>query len=187
MKLIVGLGNPGKKYENTRHNMGFLFADYFADKNGIKLKKEHKGRAGRGEINGEKFILLKPETFMNLSGEAVQPVAAFNKVKNTDILVVHDDVDLPPLTVRIKKGGGDGGHNGLKSITEMIGDNSYIRVRVGAGRPENPQMDTADWVLSKIPDEQKEVLNKKFEIIEKFVSGWVAQGYDRAASKFKDE
>ncbi len=187
MKLIVGLGNPGKQYENTRHNMGFLFADYLAARLKVKFKKAGKAQSVSVDINGEKAILLKPQTFMNLSGQAVQPVAAYKKIQAGDILVIHDDVDLPLLDVRIKKGGGDGGHNGLKSIIEMLGDNSFIRVRIGIGRTENPQMETADWVLSKIPDETEKALEDKFAIVEKFINDWTAKGYDRAASGFKSE
>jgi PTH1 family peptidyl-tRNA hydrolase len=187
MKLIVGLGNPGKKYENTRHNMGFLFADYFADKNKVKFKKTGKAYSGTGEISGEKFILLKPETFMNLSGEAIQPVAAYNKIEVNDILIVHDDVDLPEFDLRIKRGGGDGGHNGLKSITEQLGNNYYIRIRFGVGRPPNSAMDTADWVLSGLPANAFDVLDKKFETADKFITTWITEGYEKAAGKFKDE
>jgi PTH1 family peptidyl-tRNA hydrolase len=185
MKLIVGLGNHGKQYESTRHNMGYMFADYFAAMQKIKFKKADKAQSASGELNGEKFILLKPETYMNLSGEAIQPVAAYKKIAVQDILIIHDDVDLPMLDVRIKKGGGDGGHNGLKSITEKLGDNGYIRVRIGVGRPENPQMDTADWVLSKVSKEELDGLDKKFEAIEEFISRWISEGYEKAASKFK--
>lgn len=185
MKLIAGLGNPGKEYENTRHNMGFIFANYFAAMQKLKFKKADKAESASGEISGEKIILVKPQTFMNLSGRAVAPVAAYKKIAVNDILIIHDDVDLPMLDIRIKKGGGDGGHNGLKSITESLGDNNYIRVRIGVGRPENPAMDTADWVLSKIPKDSLDGLDKKFEAIENFVLTWISEGYDKAASKFK--
>jgi PTH1 family peptidyl-tRNA hydrolase len=124
---------------------------------------------------------------MNLSGQAVQPVAAYKKIEVNDILVVHDDVDLPAFDLRIKRGGGDGGHNGLKSITEQLGNNYYIRIRVGAGRPDNPNMDTADWVLSALPADAFDMLDKKFEIADKFIMNWISDGYDKAASKFKDE
>lgn len=185
MKLIAGLGNHGKEYENTRHNMGYIFADYFAAMQKLKFKKADKAQSAAGEINGEKFILLKPETYMNLSGTAIQPVAAYKKIGISDILIIHDDVDLPMLDVRIKKGGGDAGHNGLKSITEKLGDSNYIRVRIGVGRPENPHIDTADWVLGKMPQESLEGLDRKFEAIENFIINWMAEGYDKAASKFK--
>jgi len=185
MKLIVGLGNHGREYENTRHNMGYLFADFFAAGHKLKFKKTDKAQAASGEINGEKFLLLKPETYMNISGAAVQPVAAYKKIAATDILVIHDDVDLPALEIRIKKGGGDGGHNGLKSITEKLGDNSYIRLRIGVGRPDNPRMDTADWVLGKIDAAQLAVLGEKFRAAREFADSWLAEGYDRAASRFK--
>ncbi len=185
MKLIVGLGNPGQKYEKTRHNIGFLFADYFAGKHGVKMKNTDKAESGAGEISGEKFMLLKPQTYMNLSGQAVQPVAAYKKIEVNDILIVHDDVDLPEFDVRIKRGGGDGGHNGLKSISEQLGNNYYVRVRVGVGRPPNPNMDTADWVLSALSHENLDILNKKFEVIDEFIARYITEGYDKAAGKFK--
>lgn len=187
MKLIAGLGNPGKQYEKSRHNIGFLFADYFAGKHGLKFKNAGKAESAAGEINGEKFILLKPQTFMNLSGQAVQSVAAYKKIEVNSILIVHDDVDLPEFELRIKSGGGDGGHNGLKSITEQLGNNYYIRVRVGVGRPPNPAMDTADWVLSALPADSFDILDKKFITADKFITAWITEGYEKAASKFKDE
>jgi PTH1 family peptidyl-tRNA hydrolase len=187
VKLIVGLGNPGKEYAKSRHNIGFLFADYFAAKHGLKFKKAGKAESVTGEISGEKFILLKPQTFMNLSGQAVQPVTAYKKIEVNSILVVHDDVDLPEFDLRIKSGGGDGGHNGLKSITEQLGNNYYIRIRFGTGRPPNPAMDTADWVLSALPANAFDILDKKFETADKFITTWITEGYDKAASKFKDE
>ena len=185
MKLIVGLGNPGKEYEKTRHNIGFLFADYFASAHGVKFRSEDRAMHGTGEINGEKFILLKPQTYMNLSGQAVQPVAAYKKIAVSDILIIHDDVDLPEFELRVKKGGGDGGHNGLKSITQMLGSNEYLRLRLGVGRPENPKMDTADWVLGAIPKAAFETLEQKFEAADSFIKTWISEGYDKAASRFK--
>ncbi|HRU40091.1 MAG TPA: aminoacyl-tRNA hydrolase, partial [Candidatus Goldiibacteriota bacterium] len=176
MKLIAGLGNHGKQYENTRHNMGYMFADHLAASLKLKFKKADRAQSATGEISGQKFILLKPETYMNLSGTAVAPVAAYKKIIVPDILIVHDDIDLPELEIRIKKGGGDGGHNGLKSITEALGDNGYIRVRIGVSRPENPAYDTADWVLGKLPEEKLPELEEKFRAIEKFVSDWLAEG-----------
>jgi PTH1 family peptidyl-tRNA hydrolase len=147
MHLIVGLGNPGKEYAATRHNAGWMVVDALAEKYGFSpWTKKHKGLVSTGRIGDEAAVLLKPQTWMNISGDSVQPAAKFYKIKPADILVIHDDIDLAFLDLRHKIGGGDAGHNGLKSITQALGP-EYRRLRIGVGRPQYG--DVADFVLQK--------------------------------------
>ncbi|HEX2859750.1 MAG TPA: aminoacyl-tRNA hydrolase [Alphaproteobacteria bacterium] len=146
MHLIVGLGNPGKLYAKTRHNVGWMVLDAIADKYGFGgWTKKFKGEYATGDIDGQKAVLLKPHTYMNISGESVQPAALFYKTPPAHVLVVHDDIDLGFLALKHKIGGGDAGHNGLKSITQSFGTPDYRRLRIGVGRPVHG--DVADFVL----------------------------------------
>lgn len=155
MKLIVGLGNPGKKYEKTRHNMGFMVVDLFADVTGIDIDKEaFNGLLGRGKFLNEDVILLKPQTFMNLSGNCVQQVVHFFKIDIEDIIIVYDDMALPPGTMRMRLSGSSGGQKGMQNIIEMLGTEEIKRIRIGIGEPE---FDSIDYVLSK-PTKDEQVL-----------------------------
>lgn len=146
MNLLVGLGNPGKSYENTRHNVGFMLLDAVAEHYGMPgWNKKFEGLTTSGTVDGKKLVLLKPQTYMNLSGNSVQAAAAFYKIKPEHMLVVHDELDLAVGAMRYKTGGGDAGHNGLKSITAALGPN-YGRLRLGIGRPEHKSQ-VADYVL----------------------------------------
>jgi len=149
MKLIVGLGNPGRKYEGTKHNVGFEVIDKLASSYNISVTKvKHKGLIGEGNICGEKVLLLKPQTFMNLSGESVKEVLTFYKLKNEDIIVIYDDTSLPVGATRIREKGSAGGHNGIKNIIAHLGTDVFLRIKVGVG--EKPDgWDLADYVLSK--------------------------------------
>ncbi len=137
VSLIVGLGNPGSEYEKTRHNAGFWFLDELARQQNISFRPEKKfhGEVARYKHKGEDVWLLKPMTYMNLSGQAVQAMAHFYKIKLDEILVVHDELDLPVDSVRLKKGGGHGGHNGLRDIASKMGGNNFLRLRIGIGHP----------------------------------------------------
>lgn len=136
MILVVGLGNPGKKYTQTKHNVGFLVVDEVGGRIGIELsKKKFKGIYGEGSIGGSKLMLLKPETYMNLSGEAVSSIKNFYDIPTDNIIVVHDDMDLPLGHIKIKSGGGSAGHNGIKSIISRLGTDDFKRVRMGIGKP----------------------------------------------------
>ena len=147
MRLIVGLGNPGKKYENNRHNIGFLILDALAEANGFApWRSKFQGQITDGTIPAGKALLLKPETFMNLSGDAVQAAVKFYKLQPSDVLVIHDELDLPPGKVKLKKGGGHAGHNGLRSITNHIGAD-FWRLRVGIGHPGDKNK-VSNYVLS---------------------------------------
>ncbi|MBQ7413414.1 MAG: aminoacyl-tRNA hydrolase [Alphaproteobacteria bacterium] len=146
MLLLAGLGNPGSEYAQTRHNVGFMAVDELAHRYSfLPFKDKLKGQIATGSIDNQKIILLKPMTFMNLSGESVLAVCSFYKLKPADIIVFHDDMDLPVGKIKVKRGGSAGGHNGLKSIDSQIGPD-YLRVRIGIGRPENKK-DVVDWVL----------------------------------------
>jgi PTH1 family peptidyl-tRNA hydrolase len=166
MKLIVGLGNPGKQYENTRHNVGFILIDEIVRSWGAQGPFfKFESEVYECEVDGQKVLLQKPQTFMNLSGKAVQPLMDFYKLSVSDLIVIHDDLDLPPIEFRLKRGGGTGGHNGLKSIEECLGGkNSYERVRIGIGK--NPQIEAASYVLGKIPTSEMNQLQEKFKDIE---------------------
>ncbi|MDD2758296.1 MAG: aminoacyl-tRNA hydrolase [Patescibacteria group bacterium] len=170
MKLIVGLGNPGKEYANTRHNVGFIFADRAigdwrlpAFSPTAKLKAE----ISQGEVGGKKIILAKPQTFMNISGAAVRTLAAFYKIKPAEIIVVHDDKDIPLGEYRIQKDRGPAGHNGVKSIIESLGTKNFTRVRIGI-KPARAIKDTAEFVLKKMPKAEQDKINSALtEIIKK--------------------
>ncbi|EKD33023.1 MAG: Peptidyl-tRNA hydrolase [uncultured bacterium] len=152
MKIIVGLGNPGKEYEHTRHNIGFMVADSVAKNISapFKNKPDFRAHIAIGEHDGERAVLVKPDTFMNLSGEAVLRVLDFYKNETIDLIVIHDDADLGIGDIRIKKSGSSAGHNGIKSIMDAIGTDKFTRVRVGIGRPENKSIPLDKWVLAKI-------------------------------------
>jgi peptidyl-tRNA hydrolase, PTH1 family len=149
MLLVVGLGNPGKKYEGNRHNVGFMAVDAMArDVAGLAWKEKFSGVFARGELFGQSALLLKPMTYMNLSGDSVQPAMAFSKVEVGGVIVVHDELDVPFGEVRLKVGGGHAGHNGLRSIIERAGSPEFVRVRIGIGRPPPGfRGDVADYVL----------------------------------------
>jgi PTH1 family peptidyl-tRNA hydrolase len=161
MFVIVGLGNPGKKYENTRHNAGFIMIDALADKYGISVKeKKHKALCGTGVIEGVKVLLVKPETYMNLSGESVGEIMNFYKLDpEEEMLVVYDDISLAPGNIRIRKKGSAGGHNGIKSLIAHLGTQNYMRIKVGVG--EKPKdWDLADYVLGYFSEEDRKELKE---------------------------
>lgn len=161
MYLITGLGNPGSKYTYTRHNAGFLFMDYLSQKCGIDIKKiKFKGLIGEGQINGEKVVLLKPSTFMNLSGESVFEAMNFYKIPKENLIVIYDDVSLPLGKMRIREKGSAGGHNGIKNIIYMLNSDSFKRIKIGVGSEELTQRELADFVLGKFTDQQLSVFSK---------------------------
>ena len=174
IRLVVGLGNPGKEYERTRHNAGFWLVERFASANGIALRKDPKFQAlvGRHEASGA--WLLEPQSFMNASGRAVQMLAGFFKIKPEEILVVHDELDFPPGIAKMKQGGGIAGHNGLKDISQRIGSHDYWRLRIGVGKPP-ADAEGADYVLQRPPAEEKEaidaVIQKALELLPMMLAG----------------
>jgi len=164
--LIIGLGNPGPRYELTRHNIGFLVADSLAEKQRIVLSQgKHKALYGEGKIEDCEVIIAKPMTYMNNSGQSVKLILSALKIFPTQILVIHDDIDLPLGKIKVKTKGGDAGQLGVRSITEKVGTDQYCRIRVGVGRPGD-QGDIVDYVLTPFPEAETQLLN---EVIEKVV------------------
>ena len=161
MFLIVGLGNPGSQYEDTRHNIGFKVVDNMAKEYNIEINRQKfKGMCGEGFINGEKVILLKPTTYMNLSGESIREVVDFYKLSNDDVLVIYDDISLDVGRLRIREKGSAGGHNGIKSIIAHLGTDIFPRIKVGVGQPN---VDLVNYVLGKFTKEEMEVLNESID------------------------
>ncbi len=173
MKLIVGLGNIGQTYANTRHNLGFMSLDYYALKHNLEFKEDKKLKCfiSSFTINGEKIILIKPTTYMNLSGESVKAVMTYYKISIADILVICDDLDSPCGRIRLRSEGSSGGHNGLKNIILHCGTTIFKRIKIGISR--DPQMDVASFVLSHFKEEEKpkieEAIKNTSEAIEEFV------------------
>ena len=161
--LIVGLGNPGREYQNTRHNAGFLFIDHLAAAIGSSVSRARfHALVGEGTVAGKRVLLMKPETYMNLSGQAVREAAAFYRIAPERVIVVCDDVTLDVGRLRVRGKGSDGGHNGIKSLIAELGTESFARVRVGVGKKPHPDFDLADWVLSAFSAAETETLTKLF-------------------------
>lgn len=184
MYLIVGLGNPENEYANTRHNMGFDTINKLAKKNNIEINKnKHKGLYGTGIIQEQKVILLKPQTYMNLSGESVKEAIDFYHINPEEVIIIYDDIDTEKGNIRIRKKGGPGSHNGMKSIVESIQTTSFGRIRVGIGQPEYKN-DMVNYVIGKISEEEQKILqegvNKAAEAVEEILKN----GIDIAMNKF---
>ena len=162
--MIVGLGNPGKQYEGTRHNAGFMALDTIAEKHHGEVKRiKFKGLIGECRIAGKKVLLLKPSTFMNLSGQSVQEAMKFYKLLPEQVLILFDDINLEPGKLRVRRKGSDGGHNGMKNIIYLSGSDQFPRVKIGVGQKPHPNYDLADWVLSKFTSKDLEALRPALE------------------------
>lgn len=185
MYIIVGLGNPEKKYVNTRHNIGFDVIDAIAEKNDIVMgEKKHKALIGKGIVAGQKAVLVKPLTYMNLSGESVRSVIDFYKVdEKSELIVISDDVSLDMGQIRIRKRGSDGGHNGLKNIIMHLGHDEFIRVRMGVGE-KPPRMDLADYVLGHFSAKEREVMNEGARTATIAIETIIAEGPDAAMNRY---
>lgn len=175
MKIVVGLGNPGQEYQSTRHNLGFKVVDRFVKENSLVFsRKKFKSDIASGTIAGEKIVIAKPQTFMNLSGEAVGPLVHFYKCPPSELLVVFDDVDLPFGKLRLRPGGGAGGHNGIKSIISHLGTDAFPRLRLGI-RGETHRGDLSSYVLNRFTSEEKDkldsILSKACSAVEAVLSG----------------
>ena len=183
--LLVCLGNPGDKYENTRHNVGFMVADELAERQRAPIQKlKFKALTNLFTISGEKVLVMKPVTYMNLSGEAVRPAADFYKIPPDHVLVVSDDTALPVGRLRIRRGGSAGGHNGLKSVIQHLGTDQFPRIRVGVGEKPHPDYDMADWVLGHFQGEDKKAMDAAVKRAADAVECLIGEGIDRAMSRF---
>jgi PTH1 family peptidyl-tRNA hydrolase len=184
MKIIIGLGNPGKKYERTRHNAGFMAVDEIARDLRFSLSQEkYHAFVGKCRMGDEDALVAKPQTFMNESGRSVGAILRYTYGSPADLIVVHDELDLPLGTVRVKTGGGHGGHNGLRSIIEHIGSSDFIRVRVGIGRPA-PGCDAADYVLSPFGADERKTADESFTRVAAAVQSIVMHGLTKAMNEF---
>jgi len=184
MYLIVGLGNPGKKFEKNRHNFGFRTIDELARLHSIDVSQmQKKALVGSGSIAGKKVLLAKPQTYMNLSGEAVRGLLDFYKLEVPNLLVISDDLDIPLGTVRLRQSGGAGGQKGLKSITQHIGTQEFSRVRLGIGRPPG-RMDPADWVLNDFKGDDAILAAEVVDRAVLAVESWLTEGIERAMTRF---
>ncbi len=183
MKVIVGLGNPGPKYETTRHNIGFIVADLIGDKLGIDMdKKGFFGLYGETFYQGEKLFLLKPQTYMNLSGRAVGEIANYFKIDNEDILVIADDLDLPQGRMKIRAKGSSGGHNGLKSIIASLGGEDFPRLKLGINHPRKDGV--IDYVLGHFEEEEWEAFLPVFERSAEAALHWVSHGVEETMNLY---
>ena len=185
MYLVVGLGNPGKQYEMTRHNIGFEVLDYISKEYTIKINKiKHKGLLGEGVIQGERILFLKPQTYMNLSGESVREVACFYKIPVENIIIIYDDISLPTGSVRIRKKGSAGGHNGIKSIIYQLASDDFPRIKLGVGAPRHADYDLKDYVLGHFAKEEADDIISAVKSVPDIITCIIHDGCDKAASKY---
>ena len=183
MKLIVGLGNPGSEYNNTRHNVGFMAIDKLSNSLNIEINKtKFDGLYGETIIDNEKIILLKPQKYMNLSGEVVKKYIDFFKIKIEDILIINDDLDLPVGKIKIKFKGSCGGHNGLRNIEQNINTDEYKRIKIGISN--NKLYDTKDYVLGKFSKEELDIINQTIDIIPQIFDDFIRYSFDKVMSKY---
>ncbi len=187
MWLVVGLGNPGPEYANTRHNAGFLVVDRLSRKMGVPVRKRLRGAlVGEGQLSGQRVVLAKPQTYMNLSGQAVAGLLHWYKLSPADVVVVYDDKDLPPGRIRVRPGGGPAGHRGMTSVLEALGTREVARVRVGIGRePEGGQDDRGiGYVLSPFSKEEREVVEEALARAAEAIEAVVGEGVEKAMLRF---
>ena len=183
--LIVGLGNPGGQYDGTRHNAGFAVADELARRGGFAVQRvKFKALTGTAAIGGQGVLVMKPATYMNLSGEAVGEAARFYKLASDRVLVISDDVDLPLGKLRLRTGGSAGGHNGLKSIIQHLGSDQCPRLKVGVGGKPHPDYDLADWVLGKLTGEDKKLMDEAVKRAADAVECLLKDGISKAMNQF---
>jgi len=183
VQLLVGLGNPGDKYQDTRHNIGFRFLDLLAKHEGLRFAAAPRFRAEtcNWEVDGEKVMLVKPQTFMNNSGESIGQLARYYQVATSDIFVIYDDLDLPAGKLRIKKDGGHGGHNGLKSLNQHLDGTNYTRIKVGIGRPEHGEV--SPWVLGKASETDRASENIVFDALLSEIAAILDGEAEKAANR----
>ena len=183
--LVVFLGNPGPKYEGTRHNAGFMTADALCKKKNIAINKARfQALTAQADLGGERVLLMKPQTYMNLSGQAVSQAARFYKIPPERVLVVSDDVSLPVGKLRIRTKGSAGGHNGLKNIIALLGTEEFPRIRLGVGAPPHPEYEMMDWVLSAFRDQDAEDMAKASQRAAEAVECYIEKGPDKAMNQY---
>lgn len=183
--LIVGLGNPGKKYETTRHNAGFMCIDKFSQEENVDVKKvKFHALIGECYIEGHKVIVMKPQTMMNNSGQAIKECATFYKIPPKNIIVIYDDISLEPGKLRIRRKGSAGGHNGIKSIIAHLGSENFPRVKIGVGAKPHPDYDLVDWVLGSFPKDQLKLINESCENAYNAIKIIMNADIDGAMSKY---
>lgn len=183
--LVVGLGNPGEKYEETRHNVGFMVADELGKRGSFSIQKvKYHALTSTATIGGQGALVMKPTTYMNLSGEAVGEAAKFYKIAPDRVLVISDDVDLPLGKLRIRTGGSAGGHNGLKSIIQHLGSDQFPRLKVGVGGKPHPDYDMADWVLGKLQGEDKKIMDDAVKRAADAIECLLKDGPQKAMNRF---
>ena len=183
--LLVCLGNPGKQYENTRHNIGFLTADEIERRSGVKINKlRYRALTGEVKLGGERVLVMKPQTYMNLSGEAVQLAGAFYKIPPERVLVISDDVSLPLGKMRIRANGSAGGHNGLKNIIQHLGTDAFPRIKVGVGAPAHPEHEMVDWVIGKFTKDERKALDDMLKKTVDAVECVIRDGVQKAQNRF---
>lgn len=183
--IVVGLGNPGAKYERTRHNAGFIAIDYIAEKHGTRIDRaKFSSLVGECVIGGSRVLLMKPQTFMNLSGVAVGEAAAFYKIPADRVIVLHDEISFDPGVIRLRRKGSAGGHNGLKNIIERLGSDGFPRVKIGVGKKPTPEYDLVDWVLGKLTDEGMAALTARLADIDSSVELMLDGKIDDAMCRF---
>lgn len=182
--IIVGLGNPGTQYQDTRHNTGFMAVDTIAEKFGAEIKRiKYKSLCGECNIGGKKCLLMKPSTYMNNSGEAVVEAMNFYKLPVENVIVIYDDISLEPSRIRIRSKGSDGGHNGIKSIIYLTGKDTFPRIKIGVGKKPHPDYNLADWVLSSYKSDEipliKEACQKAASSVELMVNGKINEAMNK--------
>lgn len=183
--IIVGLGNPGKQYEGTRHNTGFMTVDRIAELANARIDRlKFKGLCGDAVVGGKKVLLLKPSTFMNLSGQSVQEAMNFYKLPPENVLIIFDDISLEPGHLRVRKKGSDGGHNGMKNIIYLAGKDTFPRIKMGIGAKPSPQWDLADWVLSRFSQQESTALKEAIDHAASAVELIVNDDMEQAMNKY---
>ena len=195
MKLVVGLGNPGQGYSRNRHNLGFMCVSHFAKEHGIKFdKKQGQARTGTGDIGGETVVVARPETYMNQSGQAVSRLVKRSNSSLDDLIVIHDDLDLPVGRIRIRQGGSAGGHRGIESIITGLGSKDFLRIRVGIGRPSvtgsgisTPEDAVIAYVLSGFTLEEKKIIDRTIPEVSEAIESLITGGLAVAMNKYNRE
>lgn len=184
MYLVAGLGNPGKEYEHTRHNIGFMVIDAIVDHLGVPARNEKKALVYKCKWDDKDILFVKPQTYMNLSGESIIPLMSYYKVPQENLLIIHDDLDMDFPQIKLQKSRGHGGQNGIRNIHQLLGSNEYARLKLGIGRPPHPKMDVSAWVLSKFSKQEEDEVIDLVERAANAVESFVFDGFLKASDQF---